>query len=79
MPFVKCADCIRAKEKSCSSAHPIISDNGCFCGATEGIKSEQIGKKCGECAHFSRCESIFGVNFDYECNFYPSRFMAKKE
>ena len=79
MLFVKCADCIRTKERNCSASHPDNPVSGCFCGATEGTKPEQVGKRCVECGHFTRCKSIFGVKADSECDFYPSRFVSRKE
>lgn len=37
------------------------------------------GKTCGDCAHFRRCNMIFGhIATDEVCDWAPSRFIAVK-
>jgi len=36
------------------------------------------GKTCGDCAHFRRCNMIYGhIAGDEQCDWAPSRFAAK--
>ena len=38
------------------------------------------GITCTDCRHFGKCNGIFGtVASDVDCQFYPNRFIAKKE
>ena len=38
-----------------------------------------MGKKCGDCSSFLRCNRLIGIGADNEvCDFYPNRFHPNK-
>jgi len=41
-------------------------------------EKKQNNQKCGDCAHFERCQALFQCQIEaVECDWIPSRFQEK--